>query len=308
MVVAVCVITYHRAQGLGRLLDGLNALHFGEAPPPEIRVIVVDNDPDESARSTCENKAKTLRWPVHYVSEPRRGIPQARNRSVREALQQGATHLAFIDDDEVPNPDWLAELLRVQKVADADVVSGPVLCLFEDPSNWITQSSIFHELRLTTGAAIFYFATGNLLVRATVLAFADRPFDERLALTGGSDTHLARRLHQAGCQMVWADQAIVYEHVPASRLKVSWVLKRSFRYGNTFAITERLAYPSSLRQMVRLLKGLRRVVQGVVGLPWYGLQGRICLLEALLLTFRGLGEITGILGIRYKEYTHIHGD
>ena len=49
---------------------------------------------------------------MHRV-EGRRGIPQARNAAVAVALER-ADFVAFIDDDEVPSPLWLAELLRLR--------------------------------------------------------------------------------------------------------------------------------------------------------------------------------------------------
>ncbi|UCC32144.1 MAG: glycosyltransferase family 2 protein, partial [Phycisphaerales bacterium] len=113
MRVAVCVITCRRPEGLQRLLRALNALTF-RGDPPDIEVIVVDNDADTSAASVCDLLRRDLNWPLRYEVEPQRGIPFARNRAVACAADT-ADFVSFIDDDEVPQPSWLDELLAVQR-------------------------------------------------------------------------------------------------------------------------------------------------------------------------------------------------
>jgi len=55
------------------------------------------------------------RWNVRYVLEPMRGVNRARNRGARAC---DAEIVAFLDDEAVPEPDWLSRLV----------------CEFEDPS------------------------------------------------------------------------------------------------------------------------------------------------------------------------------
>lgn len=303
MKVAICIITYRRPEGLRRLLRGIDALEF-TGPVPALEVVVVDNDATGATRPVCEQVS--LRWPLRCVVEPERGIPQARNRAVREA--QYADFIAFIDDDEVPAPNWLEELLRVQQAYDADVVAGPALAVFSPgETHWLTHSDFYSSRRHPTGHPLVFFSTCNLLLRASLFQSLPKPFDERMALTGGSDTMLSRVLHQQGARMVWADEAIVYEHVPPSRLHVRWVLQRALRTGNTFSITEAYVDASARTQVLRLIKGLRRIIHGlftsVINVP----TGRTAVLSALALACRGVGEVAGVLNLHYREYKHIHG-
>ena len=131
MKVDVCIATYRRPRGLQRLLDGLQAQQLPQDEAPQVRVVVVDNDPEGSARELCEEARGWLRFPLVYVLEKRRGIPQARNTAVATSLGE-ADFLAFVDDDEAPDPGWLMELLRVQQARGADAVAGPCVPLFED--------------------------------------------------------------------------------------------------------------------------------------------------------------------------------
>lgn len=119
MQVAVCVITYKRPIGLARLLDGLNALTFA-GDPPCVRCIIVENDESGTAATVCDEARAGFRWELESYTEPRRGIPFARNTAVARALET-ADFIAFIDDDEVPEPTWLDELLRVQREYRSDV-------------------------------------------------------------------------------------------------------------------------------------------------------------------------------------------
>src|SRR5438132_450140 len=124
--VAVAVVTYRRASQLTRLLDSIAQL---ERPPggedePTV-VVVIDNDADGSAEATVDmfRSASGNRVEVRYAVEATPGIAAARNAAIALACDRGA--IAFIDDDEVPAPNWLSELLDAQVRYDADVVAGP---------------------------------------------------------------------------------------------------------------------------------------------------------------------------------------
>lgn len=217
--VAICVATHRRPLGLARLFKGLDTLEFTNGSPRSITIVVVDNDPGLSAEKTCEALRDASRWPIEYVSEPRRGIPFARNASVVAARRLGAELLAFIDDDEVPEPVWLDQLLLVMHDTGAGIVTGPVLPAFEGAvPEWIKRGGFFDRERHRTGTFQDRAVTGNVLLRTDLLAAMPTPFDERRPLSGGTDTHLFRRLIMEGHRIAWADEAIVHEFNPTARL------------------------------------------------------------------------------------------
>jgi GT2 family glycosyltransferase len=138
--VDVCIATCRRPRGLARLLGALAQLRLPD-PAPELRAVVVDNDREASARAVCDAALDALPFPLVYAIEKRRGIPQARNAALALSLR-GADFAAFLDDDEVPEPDWLAELLAAQAASGADAVVGPVVRAFEAPvPQWRSGSS-----------------------------------------------------------------------------------------------------------------------------------------------------------------------
>jgi GT2 family glycosyltransferase len=300
--VTVCVVTYQRLEGLRRLLEGLAGLTFDKIGSPDLRIVIVDNDVAGSARALYENLAPDFPWPLTYHVEPRRGIPFARNASV--AAAGDTDFLVFVDDDEVPEPGWLEELLRVLRATGADVVAGPALPYFDGAvPDWVVKGKFFERARFATGAPVApaFVATNNVLVRREALEALDGPFDERYAMSGGSDTNLSIRLHRAGSRAVWADEALVHDRIPASRARGAWILQRAFRFGNTLALCERDLDPSARTRLVRIVKGGGNVVQGLLLLP-LAVLGRHALVEALRRVCRGAGMLLGTLGLRYQEY------
>ena len=308
MKVAVCVITYQRPQGLRRLLDGLNRITFAGAPP-DVRCIVVDNDEAGSARAVCDEVRRDFRWTLEYYVEPRRGIPQARNAAIAQA-GTSADFVAFIDDDEVPDPAWLGELLRVQHEHDADVVTGPSVPHFlEKPPRWVVKGGFFAPPERPTGQRLDRSATGNVLIRSGVLRAMDSHFDERMAMTGGSDIRFFRRVHRAGFTIVWTNEAVAREWIPISRMKTGWILQRAFRYGaNTAAIERELRSPLGAT-LVLLALGCYKLAKGLFFLlPMTCLRGRAGAVFYAWLIWAGAGVLAGLVGHRYEEYRRIHGD
>jgi GT2 family glycosyltransferase len=304
--VDVCILTYRRPRSLARLLGALQELRLPDEPP-ELRVLVVDNDPEESAREICEDAGSWLFAPLVYIVEKRRGIPQARNAALAASLPH-SDFLAFVDDDEVPEPDWLAELLRVQQAGDADAVAGPVLPRFEPGAAcWLTRGGLFDPPRHATGTRIHYAYTGNVLVRTAALAQMDALFDERLALSGGSDSEFFKRFAASGHRIVWADAAIAHESFPASRVRVRWLLARAFRVGCSSARIEwRRASPRRSGAWL-LANGCWCILKGALLLGLAALRGRVAAVRALRLVWYGAGRLCGLAGFSYEEYRTIHG-
>lgn len=312
MRVAVCVITYRRPEGLRRLLNGLNELVFNKSPLPDLEIVVVDNDPTGSAQAFCEAARPNLRWPIRYCIEPRRGIPYARNRAIALAGSD-VDFVAFVDDDEVPKPSWMDELLHVQRSYEADVVYGAVLPYFEDDvPAWVVKGQFFEHpfvrARYPTGHPLELADTNNVLVSSEVLRGMDHLFDERFALTGGSDTHFFMRVFRAGHRIVWAGEAMVYDWVPRSRANARWVLQRAYRYGNTRSLCELDLEPSAPGRVMPAAKGVGRIVQGLLLIPVSLVRGRHALVRALHKICYGAGRLAGVVGVQYEEYRRYIGE
>jgi len=305
--IAICVATLRRPKGLAKLLDGLNRQVF-TGPAPGIRVIIVENEDHGPAKDVCEAFRPTYCWPIEWHVETRRGIAFARNHAV--ACAGDATEfVAFIDDDEIPEPNWLDELLHVQRAHQADVVTGPVVRRFaQTPPAWITQSRLFELRRYATGHVMTESMTGNVLVRSDVLRGIPGPFDTRFALTGGEDAHCFRRVHAVGGRIVWADQAIVYETVPSSRATLSWILRHAFGVGNSRSLIERDVHGSWRTSASLLGRACVRVVRGAVLLPACVLLGKAGIARACWNFCCAGGLMAGLLGLRYEPYRTRHGD
>ena len=319
MRIAIGVITRRRPQGLRRLLESLDRLDLsGSAGSGNSRgafgridaeVILVENDesPGLGAPPPC-------RLPLRHVFEPRLGIPFARNRVIEIALAEespgGFDAIAFIDDDETADPAWLRELATTLEACDADAATGPALAAFEDgpPPRWAERSGAFDCLDFPTGTPRPTAFTHNVLVRTEALRRTDLRFDERLAMTGGSDTPLFSRLAKAGCRIVWCREAICREWTPASRLTVAWARQRAYRIGATDAwiardLGERRTAGLLWLAFRYLLRGPFRLV---AGLPRRGVAGAAVACVQDLAKARGL--VAGALGFfRHEEYRTHHG-
>ncbi len=305
MNVAVCIPTFRRPDGLGELLSGLGKLTFS-GPEPELVVVVVDNDAEGTAREVCNTVREDFPWELDYCVEPRRGIPFARNTAIARALQR-VDLVAFLDDDEVPQANWLDELLWVQREYDADVVAGPVLPRFvAQVPPWVNRGRFFHRRRWPTGTRLDRAFTGNILFHSRLLSSLTPHFDERLALTGGEDSHFLQRVHRAGYDIVWADDAVVHETVAPTRVNSRWILRRAYRTGTSTAYIQFDFHAKPVAAARLIAVGCLRVLQGSVQFVITGLFGRRFRVAALRYAWYGAGLLVGLTGRRYHEYKETH--
>jgi glycosyltransferase involved in cell wall biosynthesis len=306
--VTVAVLTYLRPEVLRSTLPAV----LGEAGKATaegfaVEVLVVDNDPDAGARATvAELAAPGLR----YVVEPEPGIAAGRNRALDEA--SGSDVLVFIDDDERPAPGWLPALLSTYLSTGAAGVVGAVVSEFDgelDP--WVRAGSFFSRRRLATGTRTDVAATNNLLLDLRQVRAAGIRFDPAFGLSGGEDTLFSRQLAASGGALVWCDEAVVTDRVPAERMTANWVLRRAFSSGNSHIRVD-LALAGSRRGRARArLRGLGLSVPRIVAGAARWVAGQLIRshrhqARGLRTVARGAGMLAGALGHVYQEYGRQH--
>lgn len=305
--IAICIATRQRPQGITRTLRSLAAL----VTEREVTVIVADNDAvkREGIAAAEALRAEGYRWPLQLLTVAEPGIPQVRNALVAAALRlPDIRFVAMLDDDEAADPHWLHAMLACQAATRADVVGGAVLREMEgDVPPWMLEHPILRpKLRSASGVVDLVDSTANVLIAAEALrTLGDTPFDEAMALTGGSDKELFTRMRRGGRRFAWAEDARVTELVPASRVNSKWLLMRGYRIGMTDTITA-LTHSTPLKvataEVPRILGGF---VFGSLGAALTFDHGkRIIRLGKL---YRAAGKIAALTGNHYEEYRKVHG-
>lgn len=299
--VRVAIPTFHRPQGLRDALAEVGAQAAALDPDlAEVTVMVVDNDAEGSGRAVAEELG------VLYVVEPQPGIAAVRNRSVAEAADQDA--IVFLDDDEVPSPGWLEALLRRFVESGADGVAGKVLTPFPDGvPEWVLVSGAFRRPVRADGQDMREAATNNLVLDLHAVRRSGLEFDERFGLSGGSDSLFTRSFTRWGARLVWAEDAVVVEREDPERFTRAWVLKRTFRFGNTAARVDVVLARSGVERAVARARmvalGSVRVVIGtgraLVGRVTGSLAHRA---RGERTAARGRGMVAGALGHVHHEY------
>jgi glycosyltransferase involved in cell wall biosynthesis len=299
--IAVCTLTYRRNEGLEHLLEALASQEFSQRPA-DVRVVVIDNNPDGSAASVCERWRGRLGDGLSYVHVEQPGIAVARNAALA-AAEPAADWIAFIDDDSVPERDCLDRLLEVADTHDADVVTGPLKPDFEvTPPDWVRAGNFFARPRRPTGARLDTAFTNNVMFRSSIVRDLNIRFDERLNLTGGEDRHFFCAVNRAGYSIVWADDALTTHHIPKERLNKRWLIRRKFRSGHTDAYVDLEVAPGFLTMSRLLGKGAAWLAAGLLLYPVGFVIGEHWRVRAVRGMAYGLGTIRGSLGKEFVEY------
>jgi GT2 family glycosyltransferase len=265
--ITVVVCTRDRPGPLARSLDTLLALEY---PPACLRILVVDNAPGGDATERAVRAARS-RGPVDYLREPRPGLSRARNAAL--AACPGEL-IAWIDDDEVPDRYWLAELARaLHDHPEADVVCGAIVpaelatvaqVWFEEFGGLVKgrgfTPAVFHASTLTAQSPLFplppFGAGANMLTRAGVLEGIGG-FDPALgtgtATGGGEDTLAFGQILRRGGTIVYQPSALARHY---HRPDVAGLRAQLVGYGTGLTA----GYVSLIRQDPRVLPELLRLV------------------------------------------------
>lgn len=310
--VAVCICTCERPTLLARALAAVRRVDLTDLNRDGIILIVVDNKPDGQARALCASLRSSLPMPLLFVEEPRRGISFARNRAIAVARAEDVDFVAFIDDDDLPHPDWLGNLMRRQRDTGADLVFG----FWHLPSDlplprWLRNSRYFQPPRRHDcnrfGLPAWAGTYNVLLSRRAIELDGDGlgPFRSEFAHCGGEDSDLFIRAKHAGFTHACAYDSIVVRAWESHRLTLREVLRRGFLRGGSRVHIARAHLPADqVRGLV--WASWRKLGKAVVRLPMAS-RGGDRLVASLLSLAHSMGEIYAWTGQRYAYYLRRRG-
>ncbi len=307
---AVCVCTRRRPEMLRACLDSLIA-----QVPPEgwtVTLIVVENDDKPRCIDIVSEVKKRTSYPIKYANETDLGIPQARNRAIDASRALGAEWVAFIDDDEVADPDWLVCLCRRAEQDGVDVVHGALRNEYPpETPDWLPR-------RLLTvrenGKILQTASTANVMFRLALTEQAGFKlrFDTSLRFTGGEDLDFFHRATERGARIVWEQSAVVSEIIRPSRVRLGWQLERAFWIALINSATERRRHGLTRAFIRKLPKSLSRLIKAVVLIPFVvlwpvGAPFRRVAFKAMKSCASGLGGLAGLTPFRVEPYRVIDG-
>jgi O-antigen biosynthesis protein len=184
----------------GTIDDCIQSLLELRYPPDRLELRVVEN----GSRDGTAQALRRYRDRIVLVHEHRRGAGAARNAGLRGATGEV---VAFTDADCVVDPEWLARLVAPLRDPRVGVAGGTILA--RPPANEIERfGDVIHDHRQSI--EVYrppYAITMNWASRREVLS-ALGGFDERFVRC--QDTDLAYRLTQAGYELAFVPEAVVY--------------------------------------------------------------------------------------------------
>lgn len=285
--ICVCICTYKRPELLERLLADLETQET--AGLFSFSIVVVDNDAGESAREVVSAFARRTNRTVVYDIEPQQNISLARNRAVRNSV---GDYIAFFDDDQFPQRDWLLSLYEAQKAYRADGILGPVKPHYDQtPPHWLVKGKFYERSTHESGRIIGWRSgrTGNVLLRKEVLAGDPQPFDPRFG-SGAEDQDFFRRMIDKGYRFVWCNEAVGYEHVPPVRWRRGFLLRRALLRGKMSLLHPGMGAKSVLTSVIAIPIYLAL-------LPFMAIGGQHLFMKYLVKICDHLGRIMSAAGI-----------
>jgi len=293
--VSVVIVTHNRTKLCNLTLEYLNRQTI---KPYE--VVVVDAasvPPFRALKENYEYKLTILRV------ERDLGLGFCRNLGV---IQSEGDIVAFIDDDAIPDANWIKEIIYHMIEYDADIVGGPCLpkYLGRKPSWWNSR---------VLGC---YLAVYNTFIVGCNLAIKREVFDK----VGLFKVHLGRikelkisnedvdfifRANKKGAKITYCGRIRVYHFVMPNRLSLRYLVKRAWYQGVSIYLMLGHEFMTTIMKERKLYNLLycRHVKRNHLSYLDF-LRTRAFLLRILLLIITAIGILyAAILVRKQRQYT-----
>lgn len=315
--VLIAVATLNRPVLLGHTLNSLATQICPEGV--EIEILVVENQEPATVGSIIE--ALSCPYPLHLITEGRRGLSYARNAALDYAISRNFDWMAFVDDDEEAPPEWIGNLYRGATARDLDLCGGHTIphnpherlsplqkYILRGMASYQAEQRLRFARKVRSGRdKTDSISTANWMCKVSSVSNAGVRFDLRLNASGGEDMQFSTDSLNAGLRLGRILDAGIYDTVHASRLSCSYIFKRErdqeitdFRRHYEFCGTaphKRKIWPSSCA----------KYIHGAVSVTLSPLIGPKHLIKGLRKLGRARGRILAARGHRSTHYEATHG-
>lgn len=248
-VISVCICTHDRPDYVRACL---HALRRQSAPPGCFEVLLIDSASAPPAAAALARMGRAMPG-LRHIRLDQPGVSRARNAGAQAAR---APYIAYIDDDALPAPDWIARILAaLGEYPDVAVLGGRILPLWEAPLppwwpaslrgvlsliEWEGQGE-FRSAELPAGLAPY---SANMVVAVAPMR-ALGGFSEAIGRIGNillsdEEVQLAWRLQDHGHSVRYDSRILVHHRIQAARLDPAWLLARLYWQGASAVVTARL--------------------------------------------------------------------
>lgn len=242
----ILICTHNRADLLELALASLNA---AQRPAMSVQILVAANactDDTVARMQAYQSQQVSKNWlPLRLIEVPTPGKSHALNRTIPEVDTELT---AFVDDDHRIDENYLVAIAHAaQSWPDAGLYCGRILPDWNgtEPS-WVHDEGPYRiyplpvprynqgdQPKTITAEEGPIPGGGNLVVRRHVFALAGQ-FSTELGphghdLGGGEDSEYVLRAMIRGIRCQYAPNIIQYHYVDIDRLKLSYLLKKSFQ-------------------------------------------------------------------------------
>lgn len=299
--ISICIPTYKRLLMLEKLIISITNSNVDNSLIKDINIIIVDNDVEKSAeRKVAELKTHQKGfYKLQYHTYPIKGLSNVRNELIRKALLLNPDFIVFVDDDEFVTADWLNELVKTLLNNKGDMVSGPVLPVFNHKvSKYI--SCWFHRPNYPNNHKINSIASGNLIINAKTLKKFNVWFDVRFNKTGSEDSYFGKQMIEKGATAYWSQKALAYENIPEKRASLKWLIQRWYRGSMSYTYILNLE-KEHLKIYQKIISNLFYIIFGLFALSLVIFPIKKKYWGILKIT-EGFGGLVGFFNIVYEEY------
>lgn len=304
-LISVVICTRNRADHLSRAIQSVVEQGWCE---DQYEVIVVNNGSTDRTREVV--RSFELNGRVRHEFEGTVGLNHARNTGW---LRARGRYIAYLDDDAVACPGWLAAIEEAFAATPGmGAVGGRVDPIWDgDRPRWLSDAITlsltilnWSDQPMAIDIRRGYLVGANMAVPRSVLAEVggfhpglDR-VGERMRFNG--DIFLEKQIIRRGYTCLYYPKMAVRHLVPNSRLKKSWFIRRFYSQGLSDAAMLLIEDVPSWRQRLRLAFAM---AAGLFRSPW-----RVAILilpsddparfQEKCFSLVTVGRIAGLLGVR----------
>lgn len=258
--ISVVICTYNRAELLHRALESIVRQKTDSKFTYEI--VVIDDGSTDCTSNIVKRVATSSKVPVRYFYQKGDSIADARNRGIAEAHGKW---IAWFDDDQWTESDWLMNLHAVALKMSTDCVGGilkldlpkfkyndlgPVCRSILGEYTWHEKPGKCKSAKVPS--------TGNILISRKIIDSVGL-FDTSM-IYGSEDTDFLLRIRTAGFSIWIAPGAVVHHLIPTYRLKPAYFRWVCLRKGSNIPLLDRKRAGSGMT----LLFCIARIAQALL--------------------------------------------